>query len=119
MFALNFKNVGAAEDGIDIQELFKGTGDVTTTPFCASNSLDLADNIMVWSNDGMSGGGYTTYYLYDTTSTKTSLTVKRYHWVNSEGNGIMSNAVITTGKGAWYLHRGTGFTLGIKNQSKK
>ena len=243
MFALNFKSVAAAEDGIDIQDLFKGTGDLTTTPFTAGNSSAVADsimvwtndgkgdggyatyylydttstksqftkkrgywvddgasiatkkfkngdaiwfrrrgaetinfqtsgevelcavsnitiqtgfnmigsffpdgwklndeyyspeywlksgaiygkdsasadNIMVWTNDGKGDGGYATYYLYDTTSTKSQFTKKRYHWVNDSAN-IESNAVMTTGKGAWYRHRGTGFTLEIKNQFKK
>ena len=84
----------------------------------ASGGIDSADNIMVWTNDGKGDGMYATYYLYDTTSTKSQYTKKRYHWVNDAGN-IESNAVMTTGKGAWYRHRGTGFTLEIKNQFKK
>ena len=103
MFALNFKQVGAT-DGIDIQELFKGTGDLATTPFCASNSVAVADNILVWTNDGNGDGKYATYYLYDTTQTKTSFTSKRGYWV-TESNAMASKK-FKNGDAIWFLRRG-------------
>ena len=103
MFALNFKQVGATDE-IDIQELFKGTGDLATTPFTANNIREQADNIMVYANDGKGGGGYSTYYLYDTTSTKSSFTKKRGYWVDSSGNKATKK--FKNGDSLWFLRRG-------------
>ena len=55
-------------------------------------------------------GEYTTYFLYNNTRQATN--AKNGKWCTSTGTEITAGSeVLPVGKGAWYLHRGTGFTL--------
>ena len=55
-------------------------------------------------------GEYTTYFLYNNARQATN--AKNGKWCTSTGTEIaVGTEVLPVGKGAWYLHRGNGFTL--------
>ena len=78
----------------------------------ADGNVNTADNIQVFN---AATQGYTTYFLYYTTKTTSSLVARKYRW--NVGNSAVEGSVMEPGQGAWYLHRGSGFTLPIKNQT--
>ena len=78
----------------------------------ADTGVNTADNIQVFN---AATQGYTTYYLFYTTKTTSALLPRKYRW--NLGSAVATESVISPGQGAWYLHRGSGFTLPIKNQT--
>ena len=78
----------------------------------ADTNSSTADNIQVFN---AATQGYTTYYLFYTTKNNTAMNPRKYRWNGSAG--VAEGSIITPGQGAWYLHRGEGFTLPIKNQT--
>ena len=79
----------------------------------ADSGINTADNIQVFSSTTQE---YTTYYLFYTTKTTSAMLARKYRW--NDSSGVASGSVMAPGQGAWYLHRGEGFTLPIKNQFK-
>ena len=77
----------------------------------ADLNLNTADNIQVFD---AATQGYTTYYLYYTTKTTSAQLARKYRW--NTGSSAPTSSIIAPGQGAWYLHRGEGFTLPIKRQ---
>ena len=77
-----------------------------TSGAAAGTGAGAADKILVYTNDGVGGGDYATYFLYK--AAKTS--AKDYTWVNSSLNQV-TTPVSNPGQGVWYYHRGTGMTL--------
>ena len=78
----------------------------------ADGSSDKADNIQVFN---AATQGYTTYFLYYTTKTSSAQLARKYRW--NLGSAAPTDSIMAPGQGAWYLHRGEGFTLPIKNQT--
>ena len=78
----------------------------------ADTNVNTADNIQVFN---AATQGYTTYYLFYTTKSNTAMNPRKYRWNGSAG--VADGSIINPGQGAWYLHRGSGFTLPIKNQT--
>ena len=78
----------------------------------AGANVGTADNIQVFDAGTQK---YSTYYLYYTTKTASALVARKYKW--DTGSGSASGSIMAPGQGAWYLHRGSGFTLPIKNQT--
>ena len=76
----------------------------------ADSGVNTADNIQVFNS---STQGYTTYFLLY--STKSALAARNYRW--NVGSTVPTDSIMAPGQGAWYLHRGSGFTLPIKNQT--
>ena len=67
------------------------------------------DNLQIYNP---STGGYTTYYLFY--SPLPLFASKNWQWVDASANVVSSTTeVMSVGKGAWYRHRGEGFTLTI------
>lgn len=78
----------------------------------ADTGTGNSDNIQVFN---ASTQGYTTYYLFYTTKSTTALNARKYKW--NAGSSVVNGSVLSPGQGAWYLHRGDGFTLPIYNQT--
>ena len=78
----------------------------------ADINLNTADNIQVFDATTQ---GYTAYYLYYTTKTQTAQLARKYRW--NVGSAAATGSIMAPGQGAWYLHRGEGFTLPIYNQT--
>ena len=78
----------------------------------ADGNVNTADNIQVFD---AATQGYTIYYLYYTTKTTTAQLARKYRW--NTGSSAPTGSIMAPGQGAWYLHRGSGFTLPIKNQT--
>ena len=78
----------------------------------ADANSSTADNIQVFN---ASTQGYTIYYLYYTTKTTSAQLARKYRW--NTGSTAPTGSIMAPGQGAWYLHRGSGFTLPIKNQT--
>ena len=78
----------------------------------ADSTSSTADNIQVFN---AATQGYTIYYLFYTTKTATSVQARKYRW--NTGSNVPTGSIMAPGQGAWYLHRGSGFTLPIKNQT--
>ena len=76
----------------------------------AGGNSSSADNIQVFN---AATQGYTTYFLLY--STKAALASRNYRW--NVGSTVPTDSIMAPGQGAWYLHRGSGFTLPIKNQT--
>ena len=79
----------------------------------ADQTSSAADNIQVFDAATQK---YTTYFLYYTTKTASTLQERKYRW--NTGSTAPTGSIMAPGQGAWYLHRGSGFTLPIKNQFK-
>jgi hypothetical protein len=80
----------------------------------AGGNANTADNIQVFDATQQK---YSTYYLFYTTKTTAAMKARKYRW--DTGSGTASGSIVAPGQGAWYLHRGEGFTLPIKNQFAK
>ena len=78
----------------------------------ADGAAGTADNIQVFNAETQ---GYTIYYLFYTTKTASALQARKYRW--NVGSAAATGSIMAPGQGAWYLHRGSGFTLPIKNQT--
>ena len=78
----------------------------------ADTTLNTADNIQVFNSATQV---YTTYYLFYTTKTTSAMLARKYRW--NVGSAAAEGSIMAPGQGAWYLHRGSGFTLPIKNQT--
>ena len=75
----------------------------------AAGTGSTGDQIQIYDS---TTGGYTTYYLFY--SPMALFAAKNYKWVDASANVIDSSAeLMSIGKGAWYRHRGSGFTLTI------
>ena len=77
----------------------------------ADTTLNTADNIQVFD---AATQVYTTYYLFYTTKTTSAMLARKYRW--NVGSAAAEGSIMAPGQGAWYLHRGSGFTLPIKRQ---
>ena len=77
----------------------------------ADGAAGTADNIQVFNAETQ---GYTIYYLFYTTKTASALQARKYRW--NVGSAAAEGSIMAPGQGAWYLHRGSGFTLPIKKQ---
>ena len=80
----------------------------------AISAATSADADVVKVHDAATGE-YSTYFLFKPAK-NVSTNPKSYHWVDPALN-IYSNKVMEAGQGAWYIHKSTGFTLDIKNQT--
>ena len=78
----------------------------------ADTSINSADNIQVFNAATQE---YTIYYLFYTTKTTSAMLARKYRW--NDSTGVASGSIMAPGQGAWYLHRGSGFDLPIKNQT--
>ena len=79
-----------------------------------AGAATTADQIQIYDN---TVGGYTTYFLFS--SPLPIFASKNWQWVDVGANVVAPTAeVMPVGKGAWYLHRGSGFTLTIPNPTK-
>ena len=78
----------------------------------ADGNSSTADNIQVFD---AASQVYTTYYLFYTTKTTSAMLARKYRW--NTGSSAPTGSIMAPGQGAWYLHRGSGFTLPIKNQT--
>jgi len=67
------------------------------------SAADTADQILTCS-----GGKYTTYFLWYSTTTATAL---NNQWVSLPGPTKAPANIVKIGAGVWYNHRGAGFTL--------
>ena len=75
-----------------------------------------ADMIQVYD---AATGNYTDYFLYNNPRQTTN--AKNGKWVSTASGAPEIDAsaeVVSVGKGAWYYHKGTGFTLTIANPTK-
>ena len=68
-----------------------------------------ADYIKVWDS---SEQGYTDYFLYKKAK---GTSEANYTWTDVNATTVTTD-VLSSGKGAWYYHRGAGFNLEIKEQ---
>ena len=89
------------------QEFWEGSG------AHADGNVNTADNIQVFNSATQN---YSTYYLFYTTKTQAAFAARKYRW-NTAAGAVAEGSVMAPGQGAWYLHRGAGFTLPIKNQT--
>ena len=112
MLAVNFKDPNNTE-GVLLNDLFLGTGSAETCPFTAGSGASNSDNIQIFD---ASTQEYAIYYLFYTTKTASTLQARNYRW--NLGSAAASGSIMAPGQGAWYLHRGSGYTLPIKNQFK-
>lgn len=87
------------------QEFWENSGAI------AGSGAGNSDNIQVFDSATQ---GYTIYYLYYTTKTTSAQLARKYRW--NVGSAAAEGSVMAPGQGAWYLHRGEGFTLPIKRQ---
>ena len=78
----------------------------------AGSGVNDADNIQVFD---ASTQKYSLYYLFYTTKTSSAMLARKYRW--NTGSSVATDSIMAPGQGAWYLHRGSGFTLPIKNQT--
>ena len=78
----------------------------------ADSNSGTSDNIQVFDSATQK---YTLYYLFYTTKTTSAMLARKYRW--NDSTGVATGSVMAPGQGAWYLHRGSGFTLPIKNQT--
>ena len=81
-----------------------------TSGAIAGSGAAKADKIMVWD---AAKGEYTTYFLYKASRGTSD---RDYQWVDAASIGEAVNAtteVMPAAKGAWYFHRGNGFTMTI------
>ena len=84
------------------------------TSGAVAGAAATADQIQVFDT---TSGGYTTYFLFN--SPLPIFASKNWQWVNASQTVIDPSAeVMPVGKGAWYRHRGSGFTLTIPNPTK-
>ena len=81
-----------------------------------AGSATDADTIMVYVNNGKDTPDYVDYYLY--VASKGGTPAKFYKWLNATDNSV-AEKVVDAGQGMWYRHKGSGFTLQIKNQFSK
>ena len=87
------------------QEFWQNSGAI------AASGVNDADNIQVFD---AASQVYTTYYLFYTTKTSSAMLARKYRW--NTGSTAPTGSIMAPGQGAWYLHRGEGFTLPIKRQ---
>jgi hypothetical protein len=80
----------------------------------AGSGSGNADNIQVFDAGTQK---YSLYYLFYTTKTTAAMQARHLRW--NTGSAAASGSIITPGQRLWYLHRGEGFTLPIKNQFAK
>ena len=78
----------------------------------ADTNSGTADNIQIFDAATQS---YSLYYLFYTTKTSSAMLARKYRW--NTGSSVAEGSIMAPGQGAWYLHRGSGFTLPIKNQT--
>ena len=75
----------------------------------AAGTVGTGDNLQIYNP---ATGDYTTYFLFQ--SPLPIFASKNWQWVDAGQNVINPSAeVMSIGKGAWYRHRGSGFTLTI------
>ena len=80
----------------------------------SAGTITTGDQIQIFNT---STGDYTVYFLFN--SPLPLFASKNWQWVDVTQTVVDSSAeVMSVGKGAWYLHRGSGFTLSIPNPTK-
>ena len=80
----------------------------------SAGTIGTGDQIQIFDT---TSGGYTTYFLFN--SPLPVFASKNWQWVDVGANVINPSAeIMPVGKGAWYRHRGAGFTLTIPNPTK-
>ena len=73
-------------------------------------NISTGDSLQIYDP---SAGGYTQYYLQYVTFPPAAA-VNNWKWMTAGGTPLATDAEgVPVGKGAWYRHRGTGFTLTI------
>ena len=77
------------------------------------SASDTSDYIQVWDN---TQSKYSTYFLYiPAKASKIDTDPNSYKWCDANGDPA-TTSIMSVGKGAWYYHRGSGYTLEIKKQ---
>ena len=72
-----------------------------------------SDNILVWT-----GTGYATYWFYDATGTEDEDPDYDKKWYDVIDESTPSGYAIPSGKGVWFIHRGTAMTLTLDSPLK-